>query len=235
MYRPIAGFFIVLSLLWTIGSGEGAQNLTKERVQATLRQYVLERVPWQPEQVQVSVRPFMPPQLPEGQLALRVVKANETIVPGSHNFLLQVSIGQEERARLWVRADIAVFADVVVTSRPFARFETITSGDVRLERRELNSASMRAFTRLDEVVGKQAARAIGVNEVLSSITIEVPRVVLRGGSITLVYESSGLRLETPGRALDDGRLGDVIKVKNHSSGKVLDGKILDGRTVRVNW
>ncbi len=224
-----------LSVPVGVYAGEGTQTLSREQVQATLRQFVMERVPWQPDQVEVRVRPFASAPLPVGTVALRILKADEAIVPGPHNFFLRVNVGHRECSQLWVRADIEVFADVVVASRPLARFETFGPGDARLERRELTLASMRALTRIDEVVGKQAARAIGVNEILTSSAVDLPRVVPRGGIVTLVYETNGLELETPGRALEDGRIGDVIKVRNASSGKVLDGKVLDPHKVRVNW
>jgi flagellar basal body P-ring formation protein FlgA len=59
-------------------------------------------------------------------------------------------------------------------------------------------------------------------------------VMRRGSAVTLVYESAGIRVETPGRAVEPGRVGDRIRVENADSGKVIAGQILDERTVRVN-
>jgi flagella basal body P-ring formation protein FlgA len=56
----------------------------------------------------------------------------------------------------------------------------------------------------------------------------------RGSSVTLVYETGSLRIETPGTAEEGGRVGDFIQVKNASSGKVLRGLVVDGRIVKVN-
>jgi flagella basal body P-ring formation protein FlgA len=50
----------------------------------------------------------------------------------------------------------------------------------------------------------------------------------------MVFESAGLRVETAGVAEEAGKIGDLVQVKNPSSGKLLRATVLDGRTVRVN-
>jgi flagellar basal body P-ring formation protein FlgA len=52
--------------------------------------------------------------------------------------------------------------------------------------------------------------------------------------VVLVYETSGLRVETQGIAEENGRTGELIQVKNPASGKLLRGRVLDGRLVRIN-
>ena len=216
-------------------AGEGGQVLTKEKVEAALRHYVLKQGPWQPTQIEVEVRSFAPLSLPSGQVGLRILKPRKGITPGPHSFLLAVEVEGKEATRVWVPAEIRVFGEVVVTSHPLAHYEAITSEDVRLERRELSSLSTRAFARIEEVVGRQASHAIAVNEILTPSMVEMPRVVRRGSAVTLVYETSGLKVETPGRAVEGGKVGDIIQVKTPSSDKVLEGQILDAHTVRVNW
>jgi len=50
----------------------------------------------------------------------------------------------------------------------------------------------------------------------------------------LVYETSAVRVETPGTAEENGRAGELIQVKNPTSGRLLRGRVLDGRFVRVD-
>jgi len=64
--------------------------------------------------------------------------------------------------------------------------------------------------------------------------LEQPTLIKRGSSITLLYETGNLRVETAGTAEEGGKAGDFIQVKNSSSGKVLRGMVLDARIVRVN-
>jgi flagella basal body P-ring formation protein FlgA len=227
---PICTLFLFLPLPARAGAG---QILTKDTVEAAIRSYVLQQGPWQPTQLEVKVHAFTPLFLPAGRMAVRVVHRRE-VTPGSRTFLLAVEVEGQEVTRVWVRAAIRIFGEVVVTSRPLAHYEVIVPDAVRLERRDISALSTRAFTQIEEVVGQLAARAIEVNTILTPSMVEQPRVLRRGSEVRLLYETSSLRVETPGQALEGGKVGDRVRVKNSSSGKVLEGQILDARTVRVN-
>ncbi len=208
--------------------------LSGERVTETLRRYVLEQSAWRPEQVEIVLRSFALPPVPDGEIDLVILKPNHGVTPGVHRFLLSVRVNGREEARFWVDAEVRVFANVIVTSQPLAHYELLSAEKVRVERRDLGSLPLQPLMSLEELNGKQAARPIEVNQVLTAAMVELPRVIRRGGAVTLVYESAGLRVETTGRAAEPGRVGDRIHVENPSSGKIVEGHILDERTVKVN-
>jgi flagella basal body P-ring formation protein FlgA len=105
---------------------------------------------------------------------------------------------------------------------------------LRLERREITSRTAQFFTRLDDVVGKQSTRSIQSDDVITANAIERPTLLKRGSPITLVFDSGILRVETQGVAEEGGKMGDLIQVKNSTSGKMLRGVVLDERNVKVN-
>jgi flagella basal body P-ring formation protein FlgA len=153
---------------------------------------------------------------------------------GIHNFYIAAEIAGKEAARFWVKTEIRVFEQVVVAAAPLARQELISVKDVRLERREIVARGNRPFTRVDDVVGKQPTRVIEANDMITQSALERPTLVKRGSPITLVFETGGLRVETAGVAEEGGKIGDLIQIKNASSGKLLRGVVLDSRNVRLN-
>ena len=229
---------LVLFILVANGVSEGAGSqgvmLTREKMEGLLRQRVLQSGPWNPENVEVRIVTFQPVSLPSGKVNLRIIRPTQGITPGLQSFLVAADIAGREAARLWLRAEIKTFEDVVVTSFPLGSRELVKAADVRLERRDISSLAARPFTRIEDIVGRQAARAIDVNEILTHRSVDRPNLVSRGSPITLVYETGRLRVETPGTAEENGKVGDLIKVKNPTSGKALRGLVLDSRTVRVN-
>ena len=225
---------ILLASVASAHAGNQGQTLTKERIEAVLRQYVLERAAWKPENVEVRLVPLQPITVPLGQLSFRVLRPNQSLPPGLNSFLVSVDVAGKEEARLWLKTEIRIFDDVVVSSVPLAHHEVVNAKDVRVARRDISALSVRPFTRIEDVIGQQAARAIEVNEVLTQKSLERPTLMKRGSSITLVYETGSLRIETSGTAEEGGKMGDFIQVKNASSGKVLRGVVLDGRMVKVN-
>jgi len=239
MKWPGRGCLVVLSVmlgLCPIGVDAERERLplAPERVTETLRRYVLEQSAWQPEQVEVVLRSFTPPAIPNDAVDLVILKPNRGITPGVRRFLLSARVNGREEGRFWVDAEVRVFANVIVTSQPLAHYELLSAEKVRVERRDLGSLPLQPLTSFEDLNGKQAARPIEVNQVLTAAMVELPRVIRRGGAVTLVYESAGLRVETTGRAAEPGRVGDRIHVENPSSGKIVEGHILDERTVKVN-
>jgi flagella basal body P-ring formation protein FlgA len=208
--------------------------LTQDRVIAALRQYIREHSVWSPEQVEVVLQSFTPTPLPEGEIEIDFLKQTQGLTPGRHRFLLGVQINGREEARLWIDADVKVFVEVLVTSQPLAHFEPLSPDKVRLERRNLGESPAQPFTSFNDIQGKLAARPIEVNQVLAASLVELPQVIRRGATVSLRYESVGIRVEAPGRAMEPGRVGDRIRVENPDSGKVVEGQILDDRSVRVN-
>src|SRR5215831_1050114 len=107
------------------GAESNQQTLTQERVVKTLQQYILEHSAWLPDQIEVNLYSFSPLTMPAGEVNIVLLKQNRGITPGRHHFLLGVQINGREEARVWVDADVKVFADVVVTSQPLAHYEPI--------------------------------------------------------------------------------------------------------------
>jgi flagella basal body P-ring formation protein FlgA len=210
------------------------QLLSQAQVEQTLRRYVLANGPWNADQVDVKAPAFKPLPLRAGRLALRVVKHGRIIGPGMQTFLVAVDVGGKEETQVWVRSDIKIYDNVVVSTRPLAQKEMIAPDDVRLDWREIGGGAPRPYTRIEEVLGKQMSRSTAANEVLTIAQAEPPQVVRHGSAIVLVYENAHLRVETSGEALQAGKVGETIKVKNPASGKLLQGTIVDAKTVRVS-
>jgi flagella basal body P-ring formation protein FlgA len=229
------GVLVAMALILTLAVPcAGAVMLTPESIAGALQRHVVENGPWSSENVEVRVLSFQPVPLHSGAANLRVLRPLNGVTPGRQSFLMAAETGGKEQARLWVKADVRIFQEVVVSSEPLLFNEIVTGKEVRLERRDISTLTARPFYRLDEVVGQQASRAISVNETLTHRNLDPPTVMRRGHAVVLVYENGGVRVEAPGTAEENGRAGAVIQVKNPSSGKLLRGRVLDGRTVRID-
>lgn len=215
---------------------DGGQNpmMTPESVEPLLRRYALQYGPWKDESIELRVLPFPAVPLPPGNVHYRVLQPARVAGAGAQNFLIAAEIAGKEEARLWVKTEIRAFGDVVVAAAPLGRHEIIGAKDVRVERREISARGSRSITRLDDAIGKQSTRALDANEILTQNSLDRPTAMKRGSAIVLVFETGGLRVESAGIADEGGKIGDLIQVKNSSSGKLLRGVVLDGRQVRVN-
>jgi flagella basal body P-ring formation protein FlgA len=66
-------------------------------------------------------------------------------------------------------------------------------------------------------------------------SVEEPPAVRRGDVVSLVAEGSGLRVTTRGEVKEEGRPGQVVRVRNLSSEREILGRVVNGSTVRVEF
>jgi flagella basal body P-ring formation protein FlgA len=87
----------------------------------------------------------------------------------------------------------------------------------------------------EDIAGQRARRSIGPQRALRKDQFEFPPAVKRGDRVIIVAESSGLRITTIGEVQDTGRIGERVRVVNLDSNKTLYARVLDARTVRVQY
>lgn len=105
---------------------------------------------------------------------------------------------------------------VVTLARSVARGVVLTAEDVSLA-----PAGARIpdgiFTNPDEVIGRRTRAAIGEGRAVLLRQLEPVWMVAKGNPVVLVASAGGLSVSAPAEALEDGGMGDVIRVLNLSS------------------
>jgi flagella basal body P-ring formation protein FlgA len=84
------------------------------------------------------------------------------------------------------------------------------------------------------VIGKMARRTLLPGTAIPLAGIDVPRLVVNGAQVTLVYIDGGLSISAVGMALQDGAAGDAVKVRNDDSGVTITGVVQPDGAVRVS-
>ena len=83
------------------------------------------------------------------------------------------------------------------------------------------------------LVGKMARRTLLPGRAIALAAIDNPRLVIIGTEVKLIYSEGGLRIVTSGAALQDGAVGDTVKVRNSDSGVTVSGLVQADGTVRI--
>lgn len=162
---------------------------------------------------------------------LEAYKTNNLIKAG------RVSIGVhcngEKKWSIFVSAMIKTYASVIVLTRPVQRGETITRDFLSLERREVSNTRGDYLTGIDQVENKEAARNLPGGAILGSKSLVEPPLVKRKDRVIISSGESGIAVQMSGTALTDGAKGQLIKVKNESSGRVVSGMVVEPGKVVV--
>jgi flagella basal body P-ring formation protein FlgA len=83
------------------------------------------------------------------------------------------------------------------------------------------------------VVGKVARLTLLPGHAIPYAGVSNRKLVANGAEVKLVYSEGGLVIMTTGAALQDGAIGDVVRVRNSDSGVTVSGFVQPDGSVRV--
>ncbi|HZH52849.1 MAG TPA: flagellar basal body P-ring formation chaperone FlgA [Microvirga sp.] len=85
------------------------------------------------------------------------------------------------------------------------------------------------------LIGKVAKRTLLPGEAIPNNAVDDPKVVTRGTPTQVVFQENGLTITAVGTPLQDGSLGEQIRVRNADTGRIILGVVqADGR-VRIGF
>ncbi len=143
--------------------------------------------------------------------------------------------GDSFRRKVVLTAQISALGEVVVSKGSFGRGRLLKREDLELAIRDLNEIPKDALRTIDEVVGKTLKRSISYGEVFRANMLEFPTAVKKGQTVTILLENERLKITALGTAQESGSVGEVIKVANSDSKKILHARIVDKDIVRVEF
>jgi flagella basal body P-ring formation protein FlgA len=125
-------------------------------------------------------------------------------------------------------------ADVLVTRAPLARGVQPTQADFSVERRHLGGPPGDRIGSLAQLQGLRLRRSVAAGAMLTADALEAQPVVRRGETVTLVAESAGFEVRESGRALADAAPGDLVRIQNVNSLKIVEGRADEAGVVRIH-
>jgi len=89
------------------------------------------------------------------------------------------------------------------------------------------------ITETAQAVGRELRRDGAEGVLVRTRDLSAPRLVMRGGLVTLKVETPMFLITAQGRSLQDGAMGDVVRVTNTQSNRVVEGTVIAPGIVRV--
>lgn len=149
--------------------------------------------------------------------------------PRTGYFDARIAAGANE-AMISGRAEVTV--PVVVASATMRRDHEITASDVELRHVPLKQVPATAYSLPEDVVGKAVRRSLPAGRPIREDDVGAPIVMRKNAAIEVVYDVPGMVLSMRGRALEEGAIGDSIRVVSDGQGSVVIGEITaPGRVV----
>lgn len=146
---------------------------------------------------------------------------------------IRVALVRDRGPAVWITATVRAIGDQVVMRRALERGATIEAGDVEARRSELTAIPLRALPRLADAVGARATRALRAGEALLPGAVVTPPAIEAGDRVTVVASVGAVEVTATFVASDRGAPGDVIRVVNPETRRVVRGRVVRKGLVEV--
>lgn len=213
-----------------------SREISEEEIREIVEEFLLKRIQWKRENIELKISyngKILVPSHKEISYEVIPFKA----LNQNNIYLLDVIFKADSRIveKIRVTAEIDRRVPVFFSSRPIDRNQIISENDVYIEERRISELPQRVIWELEDVVGKRAKRNIPANTILKKNLLEHPSLIKKGDLVTILAESKTLKITTKGEAREEGGKGDIIKVRNLISKKIIGGLILNENTVKIEF
>ncbi|MDI5922822.1 flagellar basal body P-ring formation chaperone FlgA [Halomonas sp. LR5S13] len=219
-------FLCLLLLLFFALPGAADDRAMLERVQALL----YERASALGDEVVIEISPpsarlgecenptpFLPN--PEAELRSRVS--------------VGVRCGEDGRQVRYLQASVEMVGSYVEMARRVERGQPLSEKDLTLARGNLARLPGGTVIALEDAIGQHATRPLAPGQTLQKHHVQSPRLVYRGDSVQVEASGTGFRVHREGEAIDEGGMGDSVRVRLPDR-LILEGKVLGPGRVAVD-
>ena len=174
--------------------------------------------------------------LPKGELRYEVKLHGKYKKEGGYRtykveFLVNEKLVKTVMSRIYLK----IYKEVYVAQNDIGYEQVIKENDIKKVRLNVDRIPSHYVTDKAALIGKQSKRPISAGETLQTRTVELQPIVKTGDKMTILYETNLFRVSATWRiAMKHGRAGELISLRNLSSKKIVQAKILNSNTAKVN-
>jgi len=230
---------ILIALLLSSNDQSFAGGLAEpsgEAISARLRSFVATELEVDASEIEISRADPINGQkhfLPGKILSIRPTTRGNLL--GRGVFIFSMTDGQGRDFSQWIRADIEQVREVVVARKVLRRHQIINRDDLEIEKIRIRRQKNRYESNVENLIGKRLIRQLQKGQPLFARFVEETPLIRRGEQVTITLQAGGLQIITLGKAKEDGKLGEVIKVMNLDSRKVVFAEVIRQGDVRVGF
>ncbi len=226
-WRPVSRFDRVIVK-------RASQIISREEIHAALRSELEKRGIAKGSEVEFTNRRTTV-HLPIGVPAtLAVQNLNYERRTGRFTATVTAPADHPSAVSLVVTGRVYKVIEVPVLNRRVPKGETITADDIDWIR--LPATQVRRNIIVDEgrLLGKAPRRGLRAGQPIRNGDVRAPVVVAKGSLVTMILRTPSMVLTSKGRAIENGAIGDTVKIMNTRSKTVIEAVVAGANRVIVS-
>jgi len=229
----------ILSLLVAVVLGTAAAGstatITGETLQAAVQAHVEKNSPWPKGRIKVEFLESVPDvDVPSEKVTIRIKgRANEDFI-GQTSFTASLR-GTKPLREEHVKATLWVLMDVVVSTKSLSSGTVLGANDVKILQKWYDAVPQNRISDLKEVIGKKLSVSVNPHmEITKNVLKDCP-IVRRNQPVRIVLDNGSLCITASGVSQEDGMLGEVVRVQNTASKRVIHARVKGNALVAVDF
>lgn len=178
------------------------------------------------------VRAIAPQIVPSGKLEMRVKAGIRAIRKGQNNLPIEMLVDGRIYRMISVPVLVKVLATVPVATKAITRTEEISSASYSLQERDITTMPA------DIIIGEPesgwtAVVPIPEGSVLRRSWVSDPPAIRSGDVVSVVVTNGAVRISDKGTAVQEGRPGDLVKVRMLGDAREIRGTVAGPGVVQI--
>ncbi len=164
------------------------------------------------------------PGLPTGQVEYKVLFSDRDILK-SRQVNVIIKVDGRVRENLTITGRVQAILPVVVAMEKLNRGTVLTQDNImtKLENiAELKDPCLDS----EAIIGQVLKKAVSMNQVISEHDLDMPVLIERRQVVTMFLQTGSFQISDKGLALANGKMGDVIMIKNLKSNREVPCRVI---------
>ncbi|WP_205342454.1 flagellar basal body P-ring formation chaperone FlgA [Denitrificimonas caeni] len=134
---------------------------------------------------------------------------------------------------IFVPGHVNLYREVAIALRSLPRNSVVQAADVQLSERDVSSLRQGYILNLENVIGQKTTRPMQPNQVVSANYLKAAAAINKGDEVVISAQGSSMFVRMPGTALEEGAIGQQIRVRNTRSKRIVHARVTAPGQVEV--
>ena len=213
-----------------------AMNTGSYSIHEAVRQYIETNMPWPPGTVRVDfLSEEMESSAQNRNIVLRIEPTGNQDFIGDMVFLIKSFKGGSLVRTESVRTRIEVLRDIVISARALPAGTILVDSDVRTIQKWVRRIHPQSLSSFETTTGKRLTIQVASGvEILATMLKDTP-LVRKGKMVRIVFDNGLMHIVTVGLSEEDGVAGNIVRVKNITSNKIIYARVLSDSLVGIDF
>jgi flagella basal body P-ring formation protein FlgA len=213
-----------------------ATNAGAHSIHSAVQQYIEANMPWPPGTVRVDfLSADTESTAQNGNITHRIEPAGNQDFIGDMVFLVKsYKSGSLVRTES-VRTRIEVLRDIVISTRALPAGTVLMDSDVRTIQKWVRRIHPQSLSSFETTEGKRLTIQVASGAEILAMMLKDTPLVKKGKMVRMVFDNGLMHIVTIGLSEEDGVAGNIVRVKNITSNKIIYARVLSDSLVSIEF